>query len=576
MKHFYILLAAFVSNFTTVAVPPPDVAPPKQIERRAVPLPANRLIRPLPVPNPRIDPTTGRPVLPLPSKSSGNVKGENVQLLNGDVFRGKFIGFDPKKGVLWRHPHITPDMQIHPTSVAHVTLAESSFPSTAKKHSCNVELANGDSLSGDLVSMENGKLLLKTWYAGDLTINRTALKSLIPGYTAAKTLFEGPKSSKNWSFVNPNNGIVAGRVPPQGAIPPAILQKRIAANSGNWKFTKDGLECATSGAMVGRNLNDLPDRASIEFDVEWSSYLNLYVNIYTDKLNSYSSCNAYSLRLNQTYAYLYRYSLTRGSQRVGSNIRINLASLKNRASIALKVDKKNRTLALYINGKYTTKWKDVNAEFAGKGKGLLFSSRSTNPMRISQIKVREWNGNLPGQNKISVDNGKEDLVVFSNEDSITGNLIGIKEGQMKFKTSFAELPIPLETVSTINLSKEGIQNTPIQPGFMRINFKGKGRMTTQIKEWKEGKITAVSPTFGENTIDVAALKSVEFNLGKARTTASAKQPSRTTTTSIRIRNRDGVIELNGALGNGAPQVIKQLKLQINGNQLPALPLPRKK
>mgnify|MGYP001284042000 FL=1 len=310
--------------------------------------------------------------------------------------------------------------------------------------------------------------------------------------------------------------------------------------------------------------------------MEWSSYLNLYINIYTDKLNSYSSCNAYSLRLNQTYAYLYRYSLTRGSQRVGSNIRINLASLKNRASIALKVDKKNRTLALYINGKYTTKWKDVNAEFAGKGKGLLFSSRSTNPMRVSHIKVREWNGNLPGQNKISVDNGKEDLVVFSNEDSITGNLIGIKEGQMKFKTSFAELPIPLETVSTINLSKEGIQNTPIQPGFMRINFKGKGRMTMQIKEWKEGKITAVSPTFGETTIDVAALKSVEFNLGKARTTASAKQPSRTTTTSIRIRNRDGVIELNGALGNGAPQVIKQLKLQINGNQLPALPLPRKK
>ena len=105
-------------------------------------------------------------------------------------------------------------------------------------------------------------------------------------------------------------------------------------------------------------MKDLPDRTSIEFDVEWASYLNLYVNIFTDGLNSYSSCNAYSLRLNQTYAYLYRYSRTRGSQRVGSNIRINLTSLKNRATITLKVDKKSNIIALYVNGKFTTKWKD--------------------------------------------------------------------------------------------------------------------------------------------------------------------------------------------------------------------------
>ena len=165
--------------------------------------------------------------------------------------------------------------------------------------------------------------------------------------------------------------------------------------------------------------------------MELASYLYLYVNIFTDSLNSYSSCNAYSLRLNQTYAYLYRYSRTRGSQRIGSNIRINLTSLKNKASIALKVDKKNRILALYVNGKFTTKWKDVNQDFAGKGKGLLFSSRSTNPIRVSQIRIREWNGSLPGQNKVSTGDDKEDFVMFNNEDSIKGKLIGIKDGYIK-------------------------------------------------------------------------------------------------------------------------------------------------
>ena len=569
MKYKCAFLLLCTVSIPAAAIPPPDIAPPRPVQQRAIP--ADRLIRqipPLPAPNIR------RPVAPprptLPNNSASKSKGENVRLLDGDIFHGKFIGFDPKKGVQWRHPHITPDMQIKPASVARVTFAETTLPPSAVHHSCNVELANGDSLSGELVSIENGKLVLKTWYAGNLSINRSALKSLVPGYTAAKTIFEGPESAQNWSFLNPNNGVVVPQLPPN-ANPAAVqqMQKRLAATTGKWKFTDGAFECSTSGAMVGRQMKDLPDRSSIEFDVEWASYLNLYVNLYTDKLNSYSSCNAYSLRLNQTYAYLYRYSLNRGSQRIGSNIRINLTSLKNRASISLKVDKKNRIIALYVNGKFTTKWKDVNQDFAGKGKGILFSSRSTNPIRVSQIRVREWNGNLPGQNKVSTGDDKEDFVMFNNEDSITGSLIGIKEGQMKFKTSFAELPIPLENVDVIHLSKEGRERSAIIPiGSMRATLKGRGRLTMKIEEWKDGKITAISPTFGKTVIDAAALKSVEFNLGKSRT-ASTAQPSRTTTSTIRNRP--------GAFGVGVPQVIEQrLRLEINGNRLPVRPLPRKR
>ena len=573
MKYNPIFQLALVASVSAMAVPPPVVAPPLRIQQRVIP--ADRLLRPVPLPRPRpVAPP--RPTLPI--NSSGKSKGENVQLLDGDIFHGKFIGYDPKKGVQWRHPHITPDMKIKPASVARVTFAGTTLPPSAVNHSCNVELANGDSLSGELVSMENGKLVIKTWYAGNLTINRSALKSLAPGYIAAETIFEGPLSARNWSFVNASNGMVIGQLPANA--PAAMLeqmQKKLAANTGNWKYTDGAFECTTSGAMVGRQMKDFPDRTSIEFDVEWASYLNLYINIFTDSLKSYSSCNAYSLRLNQTYAYLYRYSRTRGSQRIGSNIRINLTSLKNRATITLKVDKKSRIIALYVNGKFTTKWKDVNAEFAGKGKGLLFSSRSANPIRISQIRVREWNGNLPGQNKVSTGDGKEDFVMFNNEDSITGRLVGIKEGQMKFKTSFAELPIPLENVDIIHLSKEGIRSMPIPSGSMRATLKGgKGRLTFKIEQWKDSKITVISPAFGRTIIDAAALRSVDFNLGKSRT-AAVTRPSSTKTSTVRIRNGAGRLQLNGAFGgNVDPQVIEQLQFRIQQNVLPAKPLPRKR
>ena len=51
-------------------------------------------------------------------------------------------------------------------------------------------------------------------------------------------------------------------------------------------------------------------------------------------------------------------------------------------------------------------------------------------------------------------NGKEDFVLFNNEDNITGKLLGITEGNMVFQSALYKdgLKIPLQTVDTIHLS----------------------------------------------------------------------------------------------------------------------------
>ena len=499
---------------------------------------------------------------------ANTIKGEKVQLLNGDVFRGKFVGYDPAKGVIWRHPHISPDMNIKPDRVARVNFDGTKLPAGAKTHGCSVLLSNGDSLSGDLVKLADGKLVLKTWYAGELPINRSAIRSLSPGFTAAKMLFEGPTDVKNWTFFNPAQGIRINQLPPNA--PPAVveqMQKQLARNVGRWDLKNEGFESRTSGAMVGRNFKELPNRSSLEFDLEWTSYLNLYVNLYTDRLDSYSSCNAYSLRINQSYAYLYRYTRLRGSQRVGGNVRINLSAVpKGRASIALKVDKKKREFALYVNGKFMTKWKDIaGTDFAGKGNGLLFTSRSSNHIRLAGIRVSEWNGSLPGQNKTAAANNKDDFVVFNNEDTITGKLLGIDKGKMTFKSTLSSdgLAIPLETVDVIHLSKEGVKGASVPANSARITLKGKGSLTMQIKSWKDGKVTGVSPVFGEAMLDEGILKSVEFNLGKPRNSASV--PSRPTSPySSTTVNRNVVRGFNGGI---PPEAVQQLDLQFQNKNV---------
>ena len=86
----------------------------------------------------------------------------------------------------------------------------------------------------------------------------------------------------------------------------------------------------------------------------------------------------------------------------------------------------------------------------------------------------------------------------------------------------------------------------------------------------------ISPAFGRTIIDAVALRSVDFNIGKSRT-AAVTRPSRTATSTVRIRNGAGGLQLNGAFGgNVDPQVIEQLQFRIQKNILPAKPLSRKR
>jgi hypothetical protein len=475
---------AFVAVILLPAVHSRAVPPPQILERQVVRIIAPQLHGEIPG---RVGP------IAIPSGRRVNTKGEHVQLLNGDLLRGKFIGFDAKKGMRWKHPHIDSELLIAPGSVGTLAFKATAPPENARQHACKIKLLNGDVLSGELIRMENGKLVLDTWYAGELEIDQSTITSLVPGFTKDKVFFDGPTDNKNWTQTN-----------------------------GTWKLQNRSFSTASSGAMLGRHIDNTPKRAAIDFEIDWASSLNLYVNFRTDSLNSYSACNGYCLRLTQTYVYLYRYTFNNGAgrgQRLGtSSVRINLNGANRNARVSIRVDERNRLIALYINGKYISKWVDTGG-FAGKGNGLLFSSRTTNRIGLSQIRVSEWNGNLSGQNRTVPGNVKDDFVLFTNDDSISGNLKSIKDGRMKIKTSFGELPVPLEKVDVIYMAQGRAKATQTVAGSVRVSLHGKGIMSLQIMEWKDGKVTAESPVFGKAILDAAAIQQATFNIGTTRTSS---------------------------------------------------------
>ncbi|MDG2212892.1 MAG: hypothetical protein P8M70_03625, partial [Verrucomicrobiota bacterium] len=134
------------------------------------------------------------------------LKDEHIELKSGDIFRGSFERLDSDNGVVWNHPHVSPQLKITPAHIKHIQFGDDETLEKAKIHSSKITLINGDGLSGDLIGLKNRILTVNTWHGGEIQIKQSAIKSLIPGFTTLKTLYEGPKSVRDWTFYDASSG----------------------------------------------------------------------------------------------------------------------------------------------------------------------------------------------------------------------------------------------------------------------------------------------------------------------------------------------------------------------------------
>jgi hypothetical protein len=179
--------------------------------------------------------------------------------------------------------------------------------------------------------------------------------------------------------------------------------------------------------------------------------------------------------------------------------------------VAIYIDKAKKTIALMVDDQLIHNWKDSNAKFAGKGNGLLFTSRNSYPMRLSNIRISEWDGALPqaGGGK-SLGNGKEDYVQFANDDSISGKAKTIQDGKLILATSFAEVPVEMNTVSILELSNPAVKTVP-KAGEVLAQMRARGRLTLKMQNWVGGKVRVESPYFGVADFSPAVFEKLVFN-----------------------------------------------------------------
>jgi hypothetical protein len=309
-----------------------------------------------------------------------------------------------------------------------------------------------------------------------------------------KPLFIGPSADEGWTH---------------GKVSTAVTE------AGQWTY-RDGAFYATRAASVARDLK-LPDVASIQFDFTWKGMLYVAVAIYTDYLQPVNLSTKdtepdfsgfYSLQLNNYSANLLSVKKLDPLKYLGQ-VAAPTLSQKNSAHIELLASRPKRQVALLIDGALVKIWQETE-DFAGKGTGMRFVHQGQGSIKLSNIRVSEWDGQFD-EKKTNPPDSKTDLVKLRNGDKLTGDVEAIREGKLAITVAGGNrVTVPIERVKQVELAGAKAGVAPENPANVRAYFRGGGSVTFRLEKWDGGGAAANSPNFGKGTFNPAAFEWVEF------------------------------------------------------------------
>ena len=79
------------------------------------------------------------------------------------------------------------------------------------------------------------------------------------------------------------------------------------------------------------------------------------------------------------------------------------------------------------------------------------------------------------------------------------------------KTNFAEIPIPIQTITRINMAHKNPKTTSAKGTVRAILHKTQGQVSGSILSWQNGKISLKSDSLGTASFDQDAFERIEFD-----------------------------------------------------------------
>jgi len=358
----------------------------------------------------------------------------------------------------------------------------------------NRDMRNADVARGELSSITEDAIVIDTWYAGLMSFKRSMVAS-VRIESPSQFHYQGPTGPEGWV---------------QSETPPA------------WKYHRSAFISNNTGSIA--RANALPDECSVSFDVEWRDSLNLKVLLFPNDPKVQSPPSGYEMSFQRSSIYL-RSGTTR--RYIGNAHSSDLAQ-NEMAHIELRSSKKTGKTALFINKSLLEVFSDPELEVSVFGDCLHFVASQSKPMRISNIKITPWDGKIDQQPRSHMrDNGLEkttpatpktepavdsNRMMLANGDSIIGEALTIKDGNITLKAELGEFNVPVERFSELALTGLGREESKKYNGDIRATFPDGSSLVFRIEAIHDNMIDGYSQNFGSAKFNIASISRIDFNL----------------------------------------------------------------
>jgi hypothetical protein len=447
--------------------------------------------------------TTPHPHLPilLALAATATAAPEStVRFANNDVLTGTPEALSPAL-LVWKSPLLEESAAFHLDKVLEVSLPAGISGKTAD-HEAVVTLTNGDTIRGQLSSVDDENVSLDTWFAGRMTFKRVMVTGVV---IEEKTdhIYRGPSGMDGWT-----------------------QPKRSRA----WTYGRSAFRSSAAGGIARDNV--LADECVVSFDTAWKGdSIRLRVMLFSDDPNTDNPSSGYELSFQRGSVHL-RNAKT---QTFLGSAQSQALMESDRARVEIRASKKTNRIALTINDRAVEVWNDPDAGKADLGRALHFIAGSPLPLRISNIRVAPWDGVIekmpepqlgfgamrfgmqqgmkPSESPPpAVEKAKEERMELSNGDSLTGEVISIRDGTIAIKTPLGDVSLPVSRLRSLALKPVEAERSIRRNGDVRAWFPDDSSIVFRLDECGDGTLTGSSQNFGSATFDLSAFTRIEFNI----------------------------------------------------------------
>ncbi len=422
--------------------------------------------------------------------------GDAIIFKNGDQLRGLMDSASAGGKLRWRPAPADAPVEVETARVAGVLFA----PREAKpvKSGVVARFRNGDTLTGEFVTLDKEQLVLETPQAGQLKIARGNLQALYFSATGRPAVFDGASERDVWE-----SGIEA----PGSA--PLPRTKRTAPPSA-WNYFDGSYSVArprsagvapsnAAGPSLGRIFDGLAERAEVSFDVT-SHGADIF---FTAQVFSEPDQPGYMLQFQPQGIFFYDMrpqQRARGVMQQQFQFGENVGKHSGTRHIRLLADRASGRLAIFVDGALVGNVGQKIADGSRNlGRGLVLSTQPQMPCTFSDLWVGPWNGQLPGKAPAPI---APDTVLLANGDEAQGTVALATPTVVKLDSEVGPIDLPIARLTMINFGGDSAPRRNVT----RLRLADRGALTVTSYRVENDSVLCQSELAGELRLPLAAVQ----------------------------------------------------------------------